>query len=326
VLLGAEGPQAALLKREFPGLQVLALEGYGIRYTRHGAGFGLKMLSQLPRIRAAVHRENEWLQKQMATHAFHAVISDNRFGLHHPAIPSIIMTHQLRIISPLGKWTEGLLQKVNYHYLENFDQCWVVDFPGNENLAGTLSHPATLPNLPVQYLGGLSRFHPAPTMTDPYDLVVLISGPEPQRSLFEARMLDELRNAPLRTLMVSGRPDIEETQQLGNTLRVAHLEATALREVLQAAKLVICRAGYSSVMDLVKLQKKAVLVPTPGQTEQEYLGEYLSSRQFFMCVPAADFRLSSVLEQAAGFPFRRPADFNMDRFRQPVHELVASLP
>jgi predicted glycosyltransferase len=326
VFLGAEGPQAALLKEEFPQLQILPLQGYGIRYARSGRGFGLKMLQQLPRIRAAVRRENDWLQAQIAAFSLQGVISDNRFGLYHPAIPSVIMTHQLRIISPLGKWSEGPLQQVNYHYLENFDQCWVVDFPGEDNLAGSLSHPARRPGLPLRYLGGLSRFDQTPRADGAYDLVVLISGPEPQRSLFETQMLCALQHCGLRTLLISGQPERQQTQQLGNTLtRVSHLGAAALREVLQAAKLVICRAGYSSVMDLIKLRKKAVLVPTPGQTEQEYLGRYLSSRHLFMCVPPADFNLEKVLKQAETFPFRDPADFDMNRYRSLVRHWVASL-
>lgn len=321
VMIAAEGRQAALLSQEFPEIPVLTLRGYRVEYAEGTGGFGIKMIRQLPKIRKAIHQEHAWLKEAVARHQIDAVISDNRFGLHHPGIPCAIMTHQLRIKSPFGKITEKWLQQVNYHYIEKFDTCWIVDFEGPENLAGELSHPVKMPSIPVRYLGALSRFEYS-RQAMRYDLLVLISGPEPQRTLFEKLILEQLKDTSFSALIVSGKPGEHfEKAITPNISMVNHLDSTALNEVLLQSQLVVCRSGYSSVMDLVKMHKKALLIPTPGQTEQEYLAKYLKQKGYFPTLTQEKFDLQTALEISAHFPYRFP-DITMETYRSVLTEIL----
>jgi UDP-N-acetylglucosamine transferase subunit ALG13 len=254
------------------------------------------------------------------------VISDNRFGLHHPKIPSIIMTHQLRIQSPLASFSESWLQKANYHYLKKFNECWIVDFEGSGNLAGKLSHPQKMPPVPFHYIGALSRFHYQQNIEAKYDLLALISGPEPQRSKFEKIILDQIHELPIRALVVSGEPGNLYDRMISSTVRqVNHLDSSSLNEALLQSKLVLCRSGYSSVMDLIKLRKKAILVPTPGQTEQEYLAKELMEKKYFLSVAQEDLQIREALKDAYSYPFCLPDPASMNLYRNVLHDFVESL-
>jgi UDP-N-acetylglucosamine transferase subunit ALG13 len=304
VILAALGDQADLLAAEFPGIRILPLQGYGIRYASGAAGFGLRMLLQLPRIRRAVDRERRWLRKTAAAERIDAVISDNRLGLHHSRIPCVILTHQLLIKSPFGPRSEKWLQRVNYHYIKKFSACWVVDYAGPENLAGALSHPATPPRVPVHYLGALSRFQKKGDAVSSAGLLVLISGPEPQRTLFEELVVGQAVKLDTETLIITGRPSVPRDEMLTGRVRIVnHLPSAALGLAMQQSRRILCRSGYSSVMDLVRLGAKAILVPTPGQTEQQYLADRLMRKGYFLSVAQEHFDLKEALRRSETFPF-----------------------
>lgn len=325
VLIGAEGQQASLLRKEFPKLLILPLPGYKIKYSS-GAGFGLKMLRQLPKTRKAIRNEKRWLGEILSKHQIDAIISDNRFGLYHPKIPSIIMTHQLQIQSPFSKGLEKWIRKINYTFLRKFTECWVVDAPGPENLAGILSHPAKMPDMPVKYLGNLSRFYKKDALSLKYDLLVLISGPEPQRSIFEKMILEQIKPLSLKAIIVSGQPEQPQEQRITDTIRkVNHLDSHQLNEALLQSKIVVSRSGYTTIMDLVKLHKKAILVPTPGQTEQEYLGQELMKKGYFLSIRQSEFRLSEALEKAEHFAFNTPPTLSMEQYKTVLRDFAASL-
>jgi predicted glycosyltransferase len=325
VVIGADGAPARLLAEEFPSLERVTLPGYGIRYAPSAAGLAARMIAQLPAIARAIRRERRALRSWLATHRLDAIISDNRFGLHVPGIPSVIMTHQLEIRSPFGALSQRLLRRVNYRYIGRFDECWVVDFPGAAGLAGELSHPSVLPSVPVQYLGCLSRLKPG-AREKRLDLTVVISGPEPQRTLFNDMIDRQVRELELRVLVVRGLPgDDAPPVHAGRVTTVSHLGTRELGEALAESRLVLCRAGYTSVMELVSIGQKAFLVPTPGQTEQEYLAGYLTGRGYFPSAPQKGFRLQDALSQAAAFPFRAPEVPSMDGFREVIKRFVSSL-
>ena len=325
-VIAAEGLQAALLRKEFPEAVFVALPGYRMTYARSGRAFGWKMLQQLPKMRRAIQQEHRWLQQLAAQMPLDGIVSDNRFGLHHPSIPSVILTHQLHIRSPFPGRPEKWLQQVNYRYLQNFDACWIVDYAGTDNLAGKLSHPDQMPSLPVHYLGPLSRFAPPVPQPIRYDLLALISGPEPQRTAFEQLLSRQLTRLPLRAMIVCGRPDQPKTEKLSATVtRVHHLDTMRLQEALQQSALVVARSGYSTVMDLVQLEKKGILVPTPGQSEQAYLGARLMDKGYFMSMPQAGFELAQALAQARHFSFRRPELPAQPAYEQVIRNFVANL-
>ncbi|GAA0531002.1 glycosyltransferase [Chitinophaga japonensis] len=323
VVIAAEGKHAALLQQEFPQLTILPLPGYRIQYAQKGWLFGWKIVQQIPKILRAIRYEQRWLQETVKTHGIHAVISDNRFGLYHQDIPCVFISHQLLIKTPFGGFTERLLQKLNYRYIRRYSACWIPDYAGDNNLSGILAHPAELPPH-TTYLGCLSRFRMREGVTRLYDLLVLISGPEPQRSNLEKLILEQIKDLPLKALIVSGQPGTPRREQITpNVLQVNHLNAQELNEALLASGMVLSRSGYTTLMDLAKLNKKAILVPTPGQSEQVYLGEYLMEKGYFYSLPQEGFRLKQALEAAARFPFRSfQHELDMEQYKKVVRDFL----
>jgi predicted glycosyltransferase len=82
-----------------------------------------------------------------------------------------------------------------------------------------------------------------------------------------------------------------------------HLPADELRQEIERAEWVISRCGYSTIMDLVALQKKALLIPTPAQTEQEYLAAYLHRKHIAFTTSQKNFSLPGILAEAKEFNF-----------------------
>lgn len=300
VILAGDAATEKLLQKEFPTLLFLPLKGYNVTYARSKQGFLLKLLGQVPRIQKAIQYEHRWLQKVVKDHQIDAVISDNRFGLHHPGIQCVYISHQLHIETGKG-WLNTITQKIHYRFINRFNQCWVPDAAGSVNLAGKLSHPDQVPNIPVKYLGCLSRF--TQTACDKsIPLLVILSGPEPMRSIFEELICAQLEHFKSEVVLVRGLPMAETTLKFPRNVSVHnHLPATDLCQLILSAEMVLARAGYSTIMDLARLGQKAVLVPTPAQAEQEYLGGYLKEQQLFYTCPQQDFNLAEALKEASGF-------------------------
>jgi uncharacterized protein (TIGR00661 family) len=303
VIIAAEGAGRILLEKEFPGIQFLHLNGYRVQYSHRRFWMPLKLLFQFPKVILRTYKEHSWLKKAVKMHSIDGVVSDNRMGLYHSSVPCIYITHQLNIKTG-GRFTEWLAQKIHYRFINKYHECWVPDAATQINLAGELSHPALLPKAPVKYLGPLSRFEKTDAEIK-YDLLVIISGPEPQRTIFEKILLKELENFSGRVLLVRGLPENAETlKPMSPSIEIHdHLTAAEMNQAILQSEIVISRCGYSTVMDLVKLQKKAILIATPGQTEQEYLSGYLSKEDLFFCVAQESFSLSEALKAAAFFSF-----------------------
>ncbi|HJW17285.1 MAG TPA: glycosyltransferase [Flavisolibacter sp.] len=303
VLIAAVGRIKELLQQEFPGLECLDLEGYGIQYSRKGWMFPWKIAAQVPHILTIIKKEHQWLQQAVIDHHIDAVISDNRYGLYHHSVPTVFIAHQLRIRTGLGNLADGLLQKLNYRYINRFTECWVPDQEYGLSLAGELSHPTCYPSIRVQYISPLTRFS-ARGNTEETHLLVLISGPEPQRSIWEAMIIHQLKFYKAPAVLVRGLPGEVELPKLPAYIKVFnHLASQKLEEMIHTASFVISRCGYSTVMDLLTMQKKSILVPTPGQAEQEYLATHLLKHNLALCIPQQKFRLSAALDLAASFPY-----------------------
>jgi len=316
VWLAGEAVQKELLKTEFPNLTFLDLPGYRIRYAKTKKGLLWKMIRQGPRLRRAIQQENLWLKKAVKQYSFDAIISDNRYGLYHSKIPCVFITHQLCIKTSMGKWTEKILQKRNYRYINRFSECWVPDLPagqagfeGENNLAGDLSHPDKKPAVSIKYIGLLSRFshYPLGDGSKKGHLLVILSGPEPQRSILEERIINEISHYNGTAVIVRGLPGYSSLIPSTNMIFFYnHLASKELNDEMQKAEYIISRSGYSTVMDIVTLQKKSILIPTPGQTEQEYLGEYLMKTGIAPCVQQENFSLVAALEAAANYSYSIP--------------------
>ncbi|MBL7732710.1 MAG: glycosyl transferase family 28 [Chitinophagaceae bacterium] len=326
VWLAGDGAREELLKQEFPSLPFLPLAGYRVQYARSAAGLVWKMARQTPRLLKAIKREHQWLKDAVHQYGFAAVISDNRYGLHHPGITSIFITHQLRIKTPLPGFIENWLQQKNYHYINRFSACWVPDSPLAGGLAGELSHPHHKPSVPVEYIGPLSRFSRKEVVPEKHRLLIILSGPEPQRTLFESILLKEIQEYDGNICFVRGLPG--EANEIPATEKVTfynHLSAARLNDEMLKAEYVIGRSGYSTVMDLAALQKKSILIPTPGQTEQEYLGRYLFENKKAITVQQHRFCLQSALAEAAAFPYNLPEPPSASVLKEAVTRLLNSL-
>lgn len=305
VFVAAEGPGKFLLQTEFPQLTFIELRGYRIRYSHSKLLMNVKLLLQFPAVLYRVYAENRWLKRVVKANTIDAVISDNRMGLYHKHIPTVYITHQLQIKT--GKhFTDRIVQKIHYRFINKFSECWVPDAAGKINLAGDLSHPALMPKTPVTYLGPLSRFEQKEAALL-YDLCILLSGPEPQRTVFEKIVVRELDTCKGNNILIRGLPGKGSVYEpAGPNFEIKHhLAANELCTVLQQSKLIVCRSGYTTIMDLVKLEKNAILVPTPGQTEQEYLADYLQEKGFFYSIEQEKFSLVT-LTNAIGVSCTKP--------------------
>ncbi len=309
VWLAGEGAQKALLQQEFPELPFLSLPGYRVKYGRSGAGMAWRILFQTPRITRVIKDENKWLKEMIRKYSFDAVISDNRYGLYHDSVPCVIIIHQLQIRTNLGKWSEKFLRERNYKYINRFSECWVPDEQGANNLAGELSHPAKKPNTEVHYIGLLSRFTKIDAEEKAGHLLIVLSGPEPQRTIFENKIVNDIAHYEGSATIVRGLPGSLTLIPSTNTLRFYnHLPAEELNKEMNMAEYTISRSGYSTIMDIQKLRKKSILVPTPGQTEQEYLASCLAEKKLSLTFPQSKFFLFSALQQAKIFPYKVAAN------------------
>jgi len=331
VWLAGEGEQETLLRGEFPQLPFLPLQGYRIRYSVKG--FQWKIISQMPRIVSNIYQEHKWLKRMVYTYHFDAVLSDNRFGLCHAEIPSIFITHQLSIKTNLGKWIEWTLQRWNYRYIERFTECWVPDTAAEGNLAGELSHPMINPKIPVRYVGWLSRlqqrastFLGSATNNSLAHLLFILSGPEPQRSILEDKIINDVSHYPGTATIVRGKPSLLTTIPSTTMIKFYnHLGAKELDEEMDKADLVISRSGYSTIMDVVQRQKKAILIPTPGQPEQEYLGALLNQKQIALRIKQKNFSLPVILDKAKEFDYRLPALDSVDHLQVTMNNFLSKL-
>ena len=325
VILAASGAGKKVLQQEFPDLEMLHLPGYEIEYASTGWGLALKIVAQIPKLLAAIQSEEEWLQTLVSERRITAVISDNRYGLHHPQVRSVFITHQLRIQAPV-KLAEDVLQDMNFRYIGQFDECWVPDTAGETNLAGELSHPSAWPQPPVHFIGPLSRFAEQPELSGGSYLLILLSGPEPQRTLLEEKLLQDLETYTGPVVFVRGLPGGADAISVGENVTVyAHLPAAEMEKIILGASLVIARCGYSTVMDLAALKKRSILIPTPGQTEQEYLATHLMKMNFAFCVAQNKCRLENVLTLAEQFSYRAFAAGGNSSLSVRVENFLASL-
>jgi uncharacterized protein (TIGR00661 family) len=301
VILAGDGPSAQLLQTEFPSLTLLPLRGYHISYAKSAWGLPWQMLAQAPAIFQTIKDEHAWLDAMIEEQQIDLVISDNRYGLYSKKIPCVLITHQLTIKMPFA-WLERHVQKIHYSLINRFHTCWVPDSKGTLNLGGDLSHPMKMPAIPVKWIGLLSRFEwtNQPADAFKYQYCFLLSGPEPQRTLLENIILKNIVDINEPIVLVRGLPATSESIVTENVHLIVynHLPAVELEQIILSSEWIICRSGYSTLMDLTALHKNAILIPTPGQTEQEYLAKQISEQGMAFSVAQSKFSLSESIAQA----------------------------
>jgi len=294
VIIAADGRSLHLLITEFPALEAIRLSGYNIKYPTY-LPMSISMLFQSPKILIGIKKEHKLLENIIDDYKVDGVISDNRFGLSTKKVPCAFITHQLQIQSP---YFTSAIQQFNYNYINRFNACWVMD-DENENLAGSLSKPDVLPENTV-YIGVQSRFEKR-KVEKKYEFLGIVSGPEPQRSILEKGLIKAIQGRKGNSLIVLGKTELFKSEQIGNLTIKSHLNATDLNTAILQAELIICRPGYSTIMDLAKLEKKAIFIPTPGQTEQEYLAENFMQDGICFAQNQAEFNLDAALQKSKTF-------------------------
>ncbi|RPH32751.1 MAG: hypothetical protein EHM93_07950 [Bacteroidales bacterium] len=283
VIVAGDEQSLALLSKRFVGIKTIHFPSFKVRFSKRKSQlFPLIWIAiQLP---YHILKEHFALNRLVKDYQIDLVISDNRYGLWCKNAKTVLITHQLKVLFPTpfrsfelaGQWAVRF-------FAEKFDSCWIPDFLGSDNLAGELSHPSKIPSN-AEYIGILSRFlgiEINPTSIN-WDLVGVVSGPSPQRELFIEQVEKLVRRQKTKTLIMTGKPD-EGTDiiEKNGIWYAGHLNDSTFASVLKSSKYLICRAGYSSIMDLVALGVKCLIVPTPGQTEQEYLAKHLSNEGLF---------------------------------------------
>jgi hypothetical protein len=304
VIIGGSGKSADLLKLTFPELHFIFVPSPQIQYPKKGKWLIFRLILQVPTFALAIIHEHRIIKKIIAEQNIHIVVSDNRYGLFCKKAYCIFITHQVSPVLPvILRWAEYPLYRIIFKIIHRYNECWIPDVPDPaDNLSGKLSHRFKLP-AHARHIGILSRFshltaESEPVISEKYELVIVLSGPEPQRSIWFNELVTLSRNLNRKTLIITGLHEEDPGQNMqdqGPVTIVSHLDCQSFCNVLVNAGSIICRSGYSSIMDLAALGKTALLVATPGQTEQEYLAAYLAGKGYFTCVQQRHLSSEQVL-------------------------------
>ncbi|MFZ2900266.1 MAG: glycosyltransferase [Saprospiraceae bacterium] len=320
VLIASDGWALDLLKREFPDLTALELPAYDMRYPRkHLLTF---LVLQAYKLIGAIVLENQTLSRYIAQYNIDAVISDNRLGCFSKKVPCAVMSHQLSIYTrpPLIGWVSTFLHR---RILRRYNQIWVPDNEGPANLSGKLAHGMSLPNM--RYTGPLTRMKPGQAARK-YDVLAIISGPEPMRSDWEKAILSQAADLPYRFLIVQGLPDKDQASSpYPNVEMRSFLNAHDLNQAVLESEVIVSRSGYSTIMDLAVMGKKALLVATPGQPEQEYLAWYGHEKGWYYTQLQNQLDLAKGIEGARSCQGIRLEDTHETKLENFLSDWVASL-
>jgi uncharacterized protein (TIGR00661 family) len=271
VVLASDGQAGALMRKEFPQLTYYELPSYHISYPTRSFSYNISRL--VWKIYRAVKNEHKVLEKIVDKEGLTAVISDNRYGMYSNKVRSVFISHQLKLITPFA-FQNPIVNGIANLWIKEYEEIWVPDFEGEPNLSGKLSHGT---GHSAKFMGPLTRFDQL-DIPQKYDLLILLSGPEPQRTYLENTLLSQipLLSHHMKIALVRGVIEAEQKQEIKGNVEIWNfMTGEQLNEYVCASGLVLSRSGYSTVLDLVALGKKAFFVPTPGQTEQVFISDEL---------------------------------------------------
>jgi uncharacterized protein (TIGR00661 family) len=301
VSIAGNGDSLALLRKEFPQKKFFELEPYAPVYSKSRSGMVWKMAAQIPKFYLTIKKEHEQIEKLVTENKFDLVISDNRYGCWSKQVTSVFVTHQSRILMPKRfGWLAPLVRIQNKKLIRKFNYCWVPDFPGGISLTGDLNKFTSNEKKFFKFIGPLSRFKATRKKKDPvYGVTIILSGPEPQRSMFEKLVRLQLSATDINYCLVRGVLNPSERTIAPNIFD--YLTTAKLQEVIESSKIIVARSGYSTVMDMASLHKKVIFVPTPGQTEQEYLAKRLHESGIAYGCPQSKFDLQYAINETQNF-------------------------
>lgn len=315
------------VRQYFPSIHFIHLKGYDISYSKNAFFFPVKIFIQIPKLLSRIYHEHRCLQKWYKRELFDIVISDNRYGLYHSKTCNIILTHQLHISVPQSKLISKFILFLNKKLLSRFHQVWVPDLKNDihNTIAGRLSQKIdSLPN--IYYIGILSRFTKNEIKKNHYRVVILLSGPEPQRSILEENLLNYFTTVNYPVLLIRGKINHQNKTAYPPHIHIENfLDKDALASVLMGANTIICRSGYSTLMDLLALEKKAIIIPTPGQSEQEYLADSMHEKKWFFKATQDTSHWESVLAAFEAFAFAPRPTIDLHSFKNAMEKMFCSI-
>jgi len=287
----ASGEEHLLLfRKELPGLIYIPFPGFKPGYSSFLPQY-IPLLLKTPLLLFHIIREHFRLKRIIREYFVDIVISDNRFGLWNRKVKTVYVTHMPLIPFPKPvQFLEFIGILLHRAVIRKYSFCFIPDLPGELNVSGRLSHGIKLPDT-VRYIGILSRFNPTAlsSQKNPVSFqhnTVILSGPEPQREILKQKIITLLKDKKMMTVILEGRPGKKnEVIRSDNITFYSHLLSSEMQEMISGSETIITRAGYSTIMELISLNCSALLIPTPGQTEQEYLAEYLSAKKWFTTCP-----------------------------------------
>ena len=285
VIIGSGSEHIEFFRKELPGVNCISFPGFSIRYSSWLPQY-LIILLNTPVFIFSVIKEHRQLKKIITALSIDIVISDSRPGLWNRSVKTVFVTHMLRV--PLPQWASFLERTGVFstkRIIRKFTFCYIPDLDGGNDLSGKLSHGFKLPEN-ARYIGILSRFRQASANTAASGqrcfCTVILSGPEPQRSIMKQKLIGLLRLKGEQSVILEGKPGTyPEKRTEANITYLSHLSAVEMRELIMGSRYIISRSGYTTLMELASLGKRALIIPTPGQTEQEYLAAYLSEKGWF---------------------------------------------
>jgi uncharacterized protein (TIGR00661 family) len=291
-IIASDGAALQLLQKEFPHLQALELPSYQIEYAKNGSDFKWKLLKNTPKMIEAILEERKAVKKWVKEFQLIGIISDNRLGVYNKKIQSVFITHQLNVLSGNTSWISS---KLHQQIIKKFDECWIPDFEGEPNLTGKLGH-LKKSNFNLKYIGPLSRLEKE-NLRFKYDLMVLLSGPEPQRGILEVLLLEKLLAFNGKIIFIKGKVESKQKiEQIGHITYYNFMTSQELERAFNESKVILSRSGYTTIMDVAKLEKKAFFIPTPGQYEQEYLAKRLKKLGLVPFATQDEFTLGNLEE------------------------------
>lgn len=304
VIVAADGRPYEFYRNEYPRFELLRFPGTRVTYPSGGAMMVPAMTAMIPKLLLGIRKEQKQLQKLVKDTRACLVISDNRYGCRHKKIYSVFITHQLNIRVPAAMgWAAPLLRKISSFFITKYDECWIPDTEDEGGLSGRLSHCHKLPGN-AHFIGPLTRFvheasMPANFAVPEAEIFVMLSGPEPQRSILEKMLISQLKETSYTAVIAGGRTEAGDRSVADGRIQIfPHMTSALMKHYIQHSKYIICRSGYSTLMDLAVFGRPAILIPTPGQTEQEYLANRFSKMNVHHSVPQSKFRLNEALKEA----------------------------
>ncbi len=203
VHVATKGTALAFLRTQFSpeAISFHTKPGPDITYAKRGTW--MKIAAQVPEFLSSIRKETSWTAEFVARHGITHIVSDNCYGVHHPDIPCVLMSHQLQL--PVPNAVAALASTFVNKHAAQFRSVWIPD-DESVGLSGALTSHHQLPH--AEYVGILSRLSPHAAQGN-WRTVGMVSGPEPHRKLMELALLRWMKGIPGPCLLIAGRPGDE---------------------------------------------------------------------------------------------------------------------